>query len=68
MLASILPSSVIEVLSIPPRWGRLRSALSPGAARVAALRALMALSLFVGFAMFLVRRDARILEEPVVEP
>jgi hypothetical protein len=63
MLGSAIPDSVTDVLSIPSALSALRTALAPGTADAArALRALLALGLFVAAATFLVRRDAIVLE------
>jgi hypothetical protein len=65
LMGSFLPESVADVLSIPSALSALRTALAPGTVDVArAARALVALSLVIAFAMFLVRRDAILVEEP----
>ncbi|MBX3186357.1 MAG: hypothetical protein KF819_05045 [Labilithrix sp.] len=63
MMGSAIPEGVTDVLSIPSALSALRTALSPGTADAArALRAALALALFVFIAVFLVRRDAVLLE------
>jgi hypothetical protein len=65
MMGSSLPSSVADVLSIPSALGALRTSLSPGSVDLwRTMRALIALSLVVAFAMFLVRRDAILVDSP----
>jgi hypothetical protein len=65
MMGSTLPSSVADVLSIPSALGALRTSLSPGSLDLwRTMRALIALSLVVAFAMFLVRRDAILVDSP----
>jgi hypothetical protein len=67
-LASVLPESVTEVLSIPSALAALRGALAPGGLDpLRALRAAVALAVFVGIASMLVRRDAILLERPEAE-
>lgn len=59
MMGSSLPASVADVLSIPSALGALRTSLAPGTVDLwRTMRALVALSLVIAFAMFLVRRDA----------
>lgn len=63
LLGSAIPDGVVDVLSIPSALSALRSALAPGTVDAArALRALLALALFVIAATFLVRRDAILVE------
>lgn len=60
-----VPDSVVEVLSIPSALGALRSALAPGGLDLLrAARAIVALAVFVGFAVLLVRRDALVVMRP----
>ena len=66
---STLPESVSDVLSIPSALAALRSSLAPGTFDLArTARAVVALTLVVAFAMFLVRRDALQVDEPGAEP
>lgn len=68
MMGSALPESVADVLSIPSALAALRSSLAPGTVDLArTARAVVALSLVVAFAMFLVRRDAILVDEPEVD-
>ncbi|GAC1526565.1 MAG: hypothetical protein NVS3B10_24870 [Polyangiales bacterium] len=63
LMGSSLPSSVADVLSIPSALGALRTSLAPGTVDLSrTMRALIALSLVASFAMFLVRRDAILVE------
>jgi hypothetical protein len=65
MMGSSLPPSVADVLSIPSALAALRTSLSPGNVDLwRTVRALIALSLVVAFAMFLVRRDAILVDSP----
>lgn len=65
LMGASLPESVADVLSIPSALGALRSAFSPGTVDLwRAMRAVVALSFVVAFAMFLVRRDAILVDEP----
>lgn len=58
-MGSSLPAGVADVLSIPSALGALRTSLAPGTVDLwRTMRAIVALSLVVAFAMFLVRRDA----------
>jgi hypothetical protein len=67
-MGSALPSVIADVLSIPSALAALRTALAPGSLDLArAVRAIVALSLFVAFAMFLVRRDAILVDQPEVD-
>ncbi len=66
MMGSAIPEGVADVLSIPSALSALRSALAPGTVEIArAVRAIVALSFFVVFAVVLVRRDARRIEVEV---
>jgi hypothetical protein len=68
MMGSALPESVSDVLSIPSALSALRSSLAPGTLELwRAARAVFALSLVVGLAMFLVRRDAILVDRPEVD-
>ena len=63
MMGASLPASVADVLSIPSALGALRTSLAPGTVDLwRTMRALVALSFVVAFAMFLVRRDAVLIE------
>ncbi|WP_205633595.1 hypothetical protein [Labilithrix luteola] len=63
-LAKVLPDGVAEVLSVPSALSALRSALGPGPVEVGrAFRAVVAIAIFTGLAMLLVRRDAIRIEE-----
>ena len=65
MMGASLPESVADVLSIPSALGALRTSLAPGTVDLwRTMRALVALSLVVAFAMFLVRRDALLVDSP----
>ncbi|MEA2752532.1 MAG: hypothetical protein QOI41_6675 [Myxococcales bacterium] len=58
LMGSSLPESVADVLSIPSALAALRTSLAPGTLDLwRTVRALVALSVVVAFAMFLVRRD-----------
>ena len=64
-----LPESVSDVLSIPSALGALRTSLAPGTLDLArTARAIVALTLVVAFATFLVRRDALRIDEPGADP
>ena len=64
-MGSALPESVSDVMSIPSALSALRSSLAPGTLDVArTARAIVALSLVVAFATFLVRRDAIRIDQP----
>jgi hypothetical protein len=64
-----VPESIVEVLSIPSALGALRGALAPdGFDLLRAGRAVIALAVFVGFALLLVRRDAAAVAQPEAEP
>jgi hypothetical protein len=66
-LSGLVPESVTEVLAIPSALAALRSSLAPGGLDgVRALRAIVALAVFVGIALVLVRRDAIRLERPEI--
>ncbi len=68
-VGSALPESVADVLSIPSALAALRSSLAPGTFDLArTARAVVALTLVVAFATFLVRRDALQVDEPGAEP
>lgn len=68
LMGSSLPASMADVLSIPSALSALRSGLAPGQVDLwRATRAVAALSLFVAGAMFLVRRDAILVDEPEVD-
>ncbi len=65
LMGSSLPESVADVLSIPSALAALRTSLAPGTLDLwRTVRALVALSLVVAFAMFLVRRDAILVDSP----
>ena len=69
MMGASLPASVADVLSIPSALGALRTAIAPGTVDLwRAMRAVIALSLVVAFAMFLVRRDAVLVDSPEEQP
>lgn len=58
MLASVMPSEVIELCAIPSALAALRSSIAPGSFDAFRLvRALVALAVFATVAMVLVRRD-----------
>lgn len=62
-LAGALPSEVTELFAIPSALAALRSSLAPGSVEpVRFLRALVALAIFAGIALALVRRDAAAVE------
>ncbi len=68
MLGAALPESVGDVLSIPSALVALRTSLAPGTVDPwRAMRAVVALSFVVGFAMLLVRRDAILVDSPEVD-
>jgi len=68
-MGSALPESVADVMSIPSALSALRSSLAPGTLDLArTARAIVALTLVVAFAMFLVRRDAIEIDRPGAEP
>ena len=68
MMGSALPESVADVLSIPSALAALRSSLAPGTVDLARFaRAVIALTVVVAFAMYLVRRDAIVIDEPEVD-
>jgi hypothetical protein len=68
-MGSSLPESVADVLSIPSALAALRTSLAPGTLDLArTARAIVALTLVVAFATFLVRRDALQIDEPGAEP
>ncbi len=68
-MGSALPESVSDVLSIPSALGALRTSLAPGTLDLArSARAIVALTLVVAFATFLVRRDALRIDEPGADP
>jgi hypothetical protein len=68
LLSSVLPEELIEVLSIPSALAALRSGLAPGSVDLLrAIRATVALGLFGGIAVVLVRRDAALLERSEAE-
>lgn len=68
MMGSSLPESVGDVLSIPSALVALRTSLAPGTVDPwRAMRALVALTFVVGFAMLLVRRDAILVDSPEVD-
>ena len=59
MLSGALPSEVTELFAIPSALASLRSSLAPGWVEpIRFLRALVALAIFAGIAVALVRRDA----------
>lgn len=65
MMGSSLPEAVGDVLSIPSALSALRTSLAPETVDLwRSARALVALSLAVAFAMFLVRRDAILVDRP----
>ena len=69
MMGASLPASVADVLSIPSALGALRTAFAPGTVDLwRAMRAIVALSLVVAIAMFLVRRDAVLVDSPEEQP
>ncbi|MDF2692117.1 MAG: hypothetical protein K0S65_500 [Labilithrix sp.] len=62
-LNSTLPTEVTELCAIPSALAALRSSIAPGSVEpLRTLRALVALALFAGVAMFFVRRDLMVLE------
>ncbi len=62
-LAGALPSEVTELFAIPSALAALRSSLAPGSVEpIRFLRALVALAIFTGIALALVRRDAAAVE------
>jgi hypothetical protein len=64
-MGSALPESIADVLSIPSALSALRTSLAPGTVDLArTARAGVALALVVAFAMFLVRRDAILVDHP----
>ena len=68
MKAMTLPESVGDVLSIPSALVALRTSLAPGTVDPwRAMRAVVALTFVVGFAMLLVRRDAILVDSPEVD-
>lgn len=68
-MGSALPESVSDVLSIPSALAALRTSLAPGTLDLArTARAIVALTLVVAFATFLVRRDALQIDEPGADP
>ncbi len=68
LMGSALPEPIADVLSIPGALSALRSALAPGTVDLLrASRALVALAFVIAFAMFLVRRDAILVDEPEVD-
>lgn len=68
LMGSSLPEAVADVLSIPSALAALRTSLAPGTVDPwRAMRALVALSFVVAFAMFLVRRDAVLVDRPEVD-
>ena len=65
LMGASLPGSIADVLSIPSALAALRTSLAPGTVDLwRALRALVALSFVVAFAMFLVRRDTILVDSP----
>ncbi len=67
-MGSLLPESITDVLSIPSALSALRSSLAPGTVDLLrTARAIVALALVVTFAMFLVRRDAILVDHPEVD-
>lgn len=68
LMGSSLPEAVADVLSIPSALAALRTALAPGSVDLwRAMRAIVALSFVVAFAMLLVRRDAILVDAPEVD-
>jgi hypothetical protein len=68
LMGSSLPESIADVLSIPSALTALRTSLAPGTVDLwRAMRAVIALSFVVAFAMFLVRRDAILVDSPEVD-
>ena len=68
MMGSTLPEAVADVLSIPSALSALRTSLAPGSVDLwRASRAIVALTFVVGLAMFLVRRDAILVDRPEVD-
>jgi hypothetical protein len=64
-MGAALPESIADVLSIPSALGALRASLAPGTEDLyRAARAIVALALVVAFALFLVRRDAILVDQP----
>ena len=67
-MGASLPESIADVLSIPSALSALRTSLAPGTVDLyRAARALIALTLAATFAMFLVRRDAILVDHPEVD-
>ena len=65
MMGASLPESIADVLSIPSALAALRTSLAPGTVDLwRTLRAVIALSFVVAFAMFLVRRDTILVDSP----
>jgi len=65
LMGSALPETVADVLSIPSALAALRTALAPGTVDLwRAMRAIVALTFVVAFAMALVRRDAILVDNP----
>jgi hypothetical protein len=68
LMGSSLPDAVADVLSIPSALAALRTSLAPGTVDLwRAMRAIVALTLVVVFAMTLVRRDAILVDRPEVD-
>lgn len=68
LMGSALPEPIADVLSIPGALAALRTSLSPGSVDLLrSARAMVALALVIAFAMFLVRRDAILVEQPEVD-
>jgi hypothetical protein len=64
-MGSALPESIADVISIPSALSALRTSLAPGTVDpYRAARAALALTLVVALAMFLVRRDAILIDQP----
>lgn len=67
-MGSALPESISDVLSIPSALSALRTSLAPGTVDLyRTARAVVALTLAVSLAMFLVRRDALLVDQPEVD-
>ena len=65
-LSGALPSEVTELVAIPSALAALRSSLAPGSVDLLrAIRALVALLVFAGLALALVRRDVVIVSTEV---
>ena len=65
LMGSALPETVADVLSIPSALAALRTSLAPGTVDLwRAMRAIVALTFVVAFAMALVRRDAILVDNP----